>query len=353
MDSFRHLHQATGRIIQHQQSDYLFFGGTAYLGLLINPDYQELVLEGIKKYGLNNGTSRSNNVQLGVYDEAEERMAKRFGFEASALFSSGYLAAQATVQTLSRKGEVIYAPHSHQALWLFGAPKVESTIFDQWLLATISYINESNNDSFVIIANAIDNLTPAQYDFSPLVNIKSTKNITLILDDSHGLAVVNKNAVSADISIFESCQHIEVVLLASLAKGLGTDAGIVLGSKETIAEVKKSPIFMGASPSSPGFVYALVNSEAIYTNAFERLQCNIQFFAEEVKNLSSLKSLERFPVFTSTNPNLYRHLCHKGFLISSFPYPLPHSPLLNRIVISALHEKGDLVKLSEVLQEYG
>ena len=78
MTTFRNLSQSTGRTIHMDDQSYLFFGGTAYLGLLDNKDYIELFKEGIDRYGLNNGTSRTNNVQLGIYAEAEKFMAGRF-----------------------------------------------------------------------------------------------------------------------------------------------------------------------------------------------------------------------------------------------------------------------------------
>ena len=349
MNSFRYLHQPTNRIIHVDQKEYLFFGGTAYLGLLVNEEYQSLFKEGINIYGLNNGTSRSNNVQLGIYDQAEEKLASRFGFEDAALFSSGYLAAQAVVKILAAKGDVHYAPNSHPALWIGEKPEVLADDFQIWLERVVLNINTSANKNFVLIANAIDNLKPELYDFSYLRNIDSRKNVLLILDDSHGLGVVRKNETSAVISALDVAKNIEIVLLASLAKGLGTDAGVVLSSKALINEVKKSPIFMGASPSSPAFIYALLKGEHIYEDAFARLQENISLFQQNIKDDIGLNAVDHFPVFSSMDPNLYRYLSHNDVLISSFPYPLPTSPLLNRVVISALHTPEDLLKLTELL----
>ncbi|WP_240899040.1 aminotransferase class I/II-fold pyridoxal phosphate-dependent enzyme [Sphingobacterium sp. SGL-16] len=352
MNSFRHLHQPTGRIIAMDQREYLFFGGTAYLGLLVNPEYQLLVNEGIQLYGLNNGTSRSNNVQLGIYDEAEAVLATRFGYADAALFSSGYLAAQATVKSLALNGKIYYAPNSHPALWIADKPNVLADDFNEWITLVVKEINDSSEENFVIIANAIDNLKPELYDFTPLKNIELSKKVILILDDSHGLGVVNKDSISANISALSTFTHINVVVVASLAKGLGTDAGLVLGDKEVIAKIKQSPIFMGASPSSPAFIYALVKGENIYKEAFDKLHKNLAFFASIVKPSWGINYVATFPVFTSTNSNLYRHLCQNDILISSFPYPLPTSPLLNRIVISALHSENDIQKLTEVLQSH-
>lgn len=353
MNAFRQLHQPTSRTIEVDQKEYLFFGGTAYLGLLVNQEYQNLVIEGIRKYGLNNGTSRSNNVQLGIYDEAESLMAQRFGYADSAMFSSGYLAAQATVRSLHAE-KVYYAPHTHPALWIGDrAPEVLDQDFGLWGSKVVEDINASTHETSMIISNAIDNLKPERYDFSFLREIDTSKRVCLILDDSHGLAVVKRYATAALVSELSDCTHIEVILLASLAKGLGTDAGLVLGSKACIDRIKKSPIFRGASPSSPGSIYALTKGEKIYEQAFTALHKNIDFFSRHLPSESGFLCAEGFPVFTSTNPHLYRYLYKNQVIISSFPYPLPHSPLLNRVVISALHSQEDLIRLTQVLHDFG
>lgn len=346
MTSFRNLKQTTGRKISAEGTDYLFFGGTAYLGLLTNHEYIDLFKKGIDIYGLNNGTSRSNNIQLGIYDEAEHHLANRFGFAAAAVLSSGYLAAQVAVKALTKNKNVIYAPGSHPALWLNSSPEHQENFID-WSEKTIHDINSSQDTDFAIVSNCIDNLTPCHFDFSFLNKILPNKFITLILDDSHGLGILKRNQVSTNLTEL-NLPNINITVVASLAKGLGTDAGIVLGDKENIALVKKHPIFNGASPSSPAAMYALIHADEIYLKTFERMQTNTNLFRESTKNLN-LNHIENFPVFSSKDPFLYKHLLQKNILISSFPYPLASSPLLNRIVVSALHEENDIRHLAEIL----
>lgn len=348
MRSFQNLQQPTNRSLFVENESYLFLGGTAYLGLLDNPEYIQLYKEGIDKYGLNNGTSRSNNIQQGIYKEAEEKMALRFGFEDSALFSSGYLAAQAAVRALVEDREIIYAPGCHPALWLNSNPNINQ-VFEEWAIQTVTHINHSINKDFILISNCIDNLRPANYDFSVFEQIKGNKDVLFILDDSHGLGIVNKNAVSSEIDLLRGKGNLAIIVVSSLAKGLGTDAGIVLGSHEVIKKVKSNPIFLGASPASPAAIYALIHSDELYEASYNKLQQNIDYFVNQFPEISNLNYIERFPVFSSSDPDLYPYLYTKKILISSFPYPLATSPVLNRIVISALHRAEDLDYLSEII----
>ncbi|ERJ58343.1 PLP-dependent aminotransferase family protein [Sphingobacterium paucimobilis] len=347
MTAFQQLHQPTGRIVTKDKEEYYFFGGTAYLGLLDDPGYIELYKQGIDTYGLNNGTSRSNNVQLGIYDDAEIVLAKRFGFAAVGLLSSGYLAAQVAVRTLSVQKEVLYAPGAHPALWI-DAMLPDRRSFEDWRDATIAYINASEETSFLIVSNTLDNLAPCYHDFAPFVELcDSSKHLFFILDDSHGIGVVKRDAVSVDFGLMDRHQNVEVVLVASLAKGMGTDAGVVMGRHEVIEQIKKHPIFRGASPPSPAAIYALIHGENFYQDAFNRLHDNLASFTGFLKENDKLAFIPDFPVFTSLDPHLYRYFLHQHILISSFPYPLPDSPLLNRIVISALHTAEDLHFLAD------
>lgn len=348
MFSFQNLHQPTKNTIRLQEEDYLFFGGTAYLGLLADPDYIALYKAGIDIYGLNNGTSRSNNIQLGIYAEAESYLANRFGFEAAALLSSGYLAAQVTVRSLCEDAEIYYTPDCHPSLWISESSEVEGSDFNHWVKQTVKRINDSSKNRFVVISNAIDNLKPQLYDFSEFSGISNDKEVIFVLDDSHGIGIVKSNKVSADLSFSEGKDNISVVVLASLAKGLGTDAGVVMASKTIISKIRKHPIFNGASPSAPATLYALMNGNEIYSKALDKLQANIAFFEQAISSSFRFNHAANFPVFSCLDSHLYQHLLKNKILISSFPYPLPHSKLLNRLVISALHSESELSHLIDV-----
>ena len=95
-------------------------------------------------------------------------------------------------------------------------------------------------------------------------------------------------------------------------------------------------------------MYALIHGDAIYEDAFAKLHANIDYFLSKLPIGHGLRHIDRFPVFSSNSAELYQYLVENNILISSFPYPLSTSPLLNRVVLSALHSKVDLDRLVEI-----
>lgn len=344
-ESFGFLETATDREIEVGNKQFLFFGGTAYLGLNRNPEFIDLYLEGIRKYGLNNGTSRSNNVQLAVYRDAEEFAAAYFGAEAALVVSSGFLASQLVIKYFSSVGEVIYAPESHPALWL-GVKPVVSSSFMNWISETVEYINQSKQAKFVLVSNAFDNLKPEYYDFSPLEKVHLDKEVILIIDDSHGLGVMGENG-KGSLSSMPVQSNIAPIVVASLAKGLGVDGGLVLASKNTIRELKQNSMFLGASPPAPAAMYAFSRADEIFRNECKKLQINCRFFEEKLP--AKFTSIKGLPVYYAGEEGLARSLFKENIIISSFPYPQKTDPILNRIVISSVHTSDDISKLVNVL----
>lgn len=358
--------QATGRTIQVGGQKHLFFGGTAYLGLNNHPDFIALFIEGLHKYGLNNGTSRTNNVQLHIYQEAEQHAAQKFGFESALLLSSGFLAAQLTVQTITAGGAgVYYSPSCHPALRLYAGGRHSGHSFspksqpvDQWVQAIVAEINASQQDSFVIISNTIDNVIPTRHNFSGFDTILPTKNIHFILDDSHGLGVYHPDRTSVHTGQLLPAlgDNIKITVVASMAKGMGIDAGIVLGDKHTLNTLTKSPIYIGASPSAPAFLHTFVHGEHIYQSQWHKLRDNIQFFLSQIRK-DQFNFLPDYPVFQLKNPEsnsemrFFDTLFDRNIVISSFPYPDPNDIAVERIVLSAVHEKTDLKELGDALRQ--
>jgi 8-amino-7-oxononanoate synthase len=330
---FNQMQAAAGREIEAGGQRWLFFGGTAYLGLQQHPRMLELYLRGMQQYGINNGTSRNNNVQLAVYSEAEAAAAKRFGAEAALITSSGYLAAQMAVKQLARSAQVLYAPATHPSLWLQENPGVGGS-FEHWALETVSYINSSLHNHFLVISNTLNNLLPESYDFSAFKNVHPHKKIHFLLDDSHGIGILpQRQWVPAHPGF-------SVTLVASMAKGLGTDAGLVLSDAATIAQLKQSSIFLGASPPAPAAMYTFLHAEQICHEQREKLHRNMQYFQQHHKG--ACQYTPGFPVYYFPEAGLFEKLLQQNIVISSFPYPQPADPVLNRVVISSLHTREDI-----------
>ena len=344
--SFSNLSTAlsSGLIIENEE--YLYFGGTAYLGIPQNKDFIKLYVDGIDRYGLNNGTSRGNNVQLGIYNEAEAFAANRFDAEDALITSSGYLAAKLTIQSYAQQGEFRYGPNSHPALWIGDDPK-NNLSFKDWTEKIVAEINDSEAQKWVLLSNSMNNLYPEIYDFSFIKDINSNKNVVLIIDDSHGIGMLNNGiGVLKNVSIVS---NVEVVVVASMAKALGLDAGVVLGSAKAISQLKQSNEFYGASPPSAAGLYAFINAGNIYTEAYQNLQKNVKMFKQKPANKNDWHFVEDFPVFLSKQSDIEQRLLAQKILISSFPYPDRNGKNLNRIVLSSWHSETDILKLIAAL----
>ncbi len=138
-------------------------------------------------------------------------------------------------------------------------------------------------------------------------------------------------------------------MTGSLGKALGLPAGIVLGDRDFVDKVVSSPLFVGASPPAPGYMEAFLKAESLFSNQRQKLKENMAFFFSHIKSYPHLHYKENFPVATFRQTGWAAKLMEKGILISSMAYPYPHSPAVDRIVLSAYHQKEDLEQLVEVI----
>lgn len=330
------------RSIIVENKEYLYFGGTAYLGIPQNKAFLQLYLTGLERYGLNNGTSRGNNVQLTIYDEAELFAATHFGAADGLITSSGYLAAQLTITLLSPHGEVRYAPATHPALWLNETPRAAGS-FTDWTTALTQEINTSDKKNWVIISNSINNLYPEVYDFSFVKEIDKQKSIVLIVDDSHGIGIINGG--KGVFSTLPQQENIEAVVIASMAKALGVDAGLVLGSARVISLLKATNEFNGASPPSAAGLFAFTHAATIYEEERIKLMHLTDHLSSVLEKKREWGFSPGFPVFLSSAPELAERLQQQQILISSFAYPNKNGSLINRVVLSSWHTHADIEEL--------
>lgn len=337
-----------GRSISVNGKSYLYFGGTSYLGLQTDAAFQEIFIKNLKKYGTNYGASRKANVQISVFDEVENYLAKLVGSESCITMSSGYLAGQLVAQTLNTPAyKFFYAPESHSASHI-PSKKPYHTFYD--LNAAVRLHLKSHQSIPVVFMDSIDILGKGYPSFEGIQKLPLDQ-IILVVDDSHGIGIVGKNGDGT----YQSAKELnpkELLVCCSLGKGFGIQAGALLGTKNRIEQFKNTDFFGGASPASPAALSTLIAGERIFEEKRKILEQNIQAFLNSLKNPKLLTYLENYPVFYFSNTQIASFLEKNNFLITNFNYPNEESPLMSRIVLSASHKKEDIILLAKRLNSY-
>ncbi len=334
-----------GRTISVRGNSFLYFGGTSYLGLQTDTTFQELFIQNLKKYGTNYGASRKANVQITVFDEAENHLAKLVGSESCITMSSGYLAGQLVAQTLNSSGnEFFYAPESHSALHI--PSKKHFSSFRELNKAVRKHLKKSKHIP-VILMDSIgisENIYP---HFNAIKELPLEK-VILVVDDSHGIGIIEKNGSGVYNSI-KNLNPKEVLISCSLGKGFGIQAGAILGSKKRMEQFKNSAIYGGASPAAPAALATLIEGATLFKEKQKLLEENIRLFSSSLKNLEAFNYLENYPAFYFSNLEIASFLEKNNILITNFKYPNEDAPVMSRIVLSASHTKEDIKLLAQLL----
>lgn len=327
--------------------EHLFFSGFSYLGLHVHPAFKAALQEGIAQFGTVFISSRAANLQLRLYKELESALAMLLQQPAAATFSSGYLASQAAARYAGSLGQKIYAPGAHPALQTgHFTPSIQS--WQEWTGQTIARVNAAPDNTFVIMADAVNPLTSTQNNFTWLQAIH--RQVTVLIDDSHGLGILGDKGQGI-VSLLPQHPFIRYLISASLAKAYSTQGGVIAGAANDISAIKKQALFTASTPMMPANAWAWLQSGDLHTTQRLTLKKNISLFQSLCPELHNPHAL---PVFLlPDNRDLEQLLLKKNIIISSFSYPYPDSPPVNRTVITALHTPAHLQTLSEALRNSG
>lgn len=334
--------------IKHKGELYTYFGGTNYLGLYHHFRFKRKMLKGVLKYGVHYGASRKSNVSLDIFNKAENKLAELTGAKAALTVSSGYLAGQLVSSLFkSKKHKFFYSPNTHPAL---EREKYKSYIdYESFVEAVNTYLNQDSAKIPVIFFDCIDffgNNYP-HYDWLHKIPIEQC---ILIADDSHGIGITENSGGS--YQLLKEFNPKELIVCSSLGKGFGIGAGAIIGSKKRIKKIRETSFFGGASPASPGQLYAFTKSSEIYEKQYKKLHKNTQNFLKKLRYKEQFIFHPNHPAFGFQNDTLLEYLESNNIVVTKFNYPTKNDPLMCRIVISARHTKMDIEKLVELINTH-
>ncbi|NHF59504.1 aminotransferase class I/II-fold pyridoxal phosphate-dependent enzyme [Flavobacteriaceae bacterium TP-CH-4] len=338
-----------GRELLLNNKKYLYFGGTAYLGLQTDPAFQKLFIQNINTYGTSYGASRKSNIQITIFEEVEAYLSQLVGSEACSTLSSGYLAGQFVVQQLStRDYRLFYAPNTHSAL--FASKTKCYTTFATLNIALREHLSTKSTQIPVVFLDSID-FSGSNYPGFEALKSLPLDQIVLVVDDSHGIGIVGDSGAGV-FRMVEALRPRELIVCCSLGKGFSVQAGAVFAKAKRIRQLTDSDFFGGASPASPASMATLLQAESIYLEKRRKLHDNIEVFLKQLKNPDFFLQMPSHPAFSYTGDPLTDYLRVHHIIVTSFAYPSEAATVMNRIILSAAHTKDDIDRLAEAINSF-
>ena len=348
MNTFR-LDKFPGRQFSFADREYFYFGGTAYLGMQTQQEFQGLLIDNIRKFGSNYGASRLSNVGMDIYEHAEQKLSKWVGSEDALILSSGYLAGQLLANQLSSLGhKLFYGPNTHSSLLIGGHNSYKD--FNSLNSALSEHLESASNSVPVLLIDTIDLPDSKFPDFKALRDLPLSQCI-LVADDSHGLGLVGSEG-RGSFKALKSLNPKEFYLCSSLGKALAIPAGAIFGKRQFITELRNTKMFAGASPPPAAYAAALIEAFPIYRKQLKRLLDLIHYFLVKLKKPEAFDYMENYPVFLYKNPELGEFLLENDICTTFFNYPAEEESWQSRIVISAAHTKEDIELLADVINKF-
>jgi 7-keto-8-aminopelargonate synthetase-like enzyme len=333
--------------------EYDFYSGTSYLGMNQDADFKKLLIDGMNRYGMSFGSSRNGNLQLDIYDQAEEKMARWVGAEKALTVSSGMLAGQVVAQYLKTQNTTFfYAPSSHSANFHEPNLSLPNISFEDWVSNICQEISEQNAQHSVIVCNSCDALKLNLYHFDWTGQLPQNQTITLVIDDSHGLGITGENG-SGIFKQIRVNENVKLVVVSSLHKAMGIAGGVVFADNDLIHTLRNTAFFASCSPIAPAYLYAYLHADEIFERNRQKLKANIQRFSSQLSDSQSLFNfIENYPVYYSLRDELYDFLFQKEIFIYSFAYPIKTGKPNTRIVLSSWHTNSQIDYLIAKVKEF-
>ncbi|MFV8372824.1 aminotransferase class I/II-fold pyridoxal phosphate-dependent enzyme [Flavobacterium sp. LB2P74] len=338
------VNQFPDRIIEIDNTDYLYFGGTAYLGIPTHPEFQKLLIQNILQWGTAYGSSRSANIQLTAYENGERFLANFVKVDAALTLSSGMLAGKLVIEALTPETDLFFHfPDTHTAIKAINSiPFFIGNELNPRLLDNVP-------EKITILTDAVPSFHVKPIDLSVLNLIPSNKEITLIVDESHSLGILGTNGCG----IFSNIDLPNIkrkIMIASLGKAFGLTGGVIASDSEFINQMTVHDTFVSSAGMNAAFVQTMADAAAIYLQQHQKLKDNLNYVEAHLIKNKTIDFDPNYPLIYPEIEGINKIFTSNKIIVTNFKYPTDTKDL-NRIVITANHKKEDLDKIIHILNQ--
>ena len=338
--SLRTIESAQGPKVMLDGREVLLLCSNDYLGLAGDQRVRDAAAEAAAQWGAGAGGSPLVSGHMGIHRELEQRLAELKGTEACVLFGSGFLANTGVVAALASDGVVASDELNH------------ASIVDGCRLAraqTLVYPHGSvPTGADVIVTDAVFSMDG---DVAPLVDLVET-GARVIVDEAHATGVIGAEGRGL---VHELGLQNEVITIGTLGKALGSYGAFVCCDAKTadfLVNRARTLIYSTALPP-PSIGAALRALELMDRSLVGRLHANARVLrgalGVEVNDMPIVPL-----VFGEPEEALARCAAalEEGVFAQAIrPPTVPPGTSRLRVVATAAHDPGDLLRAGAVLNE--
>jgi 7-keto-8-aminopelargonate synthetase-like enzyme len=338
------VNQFPDRTIEIDNEEYLYFGGTAYLGLPTHPEFQKLLIKNILRWGTAYGSSRSANIQLNAYEDGEQFLADFIKADVTLTVSSGMLAGKLVVETLTPETDSFFHfPDTHAAikvpnsLPVFIGEKLNPRLLD------------NTNEKITILTDSVPSFHVQPIDLIILNSIPSNKQITLVIDESHSLGILGTNGCG----IFSTTNLPNIkrkIMVSSLGKAFGLTGGVIASDSEFINQLANHDTFVSSAGMNAAFMQTMADAAAIFFQQHQKLKDNLNYINTHLIKNRAIHFDPDYPLIYPEIEGINEIFTANKIIVTNFKYPTDTKDL-NRIVITANHKKEDLDIIIHLLNQ--
>jgi 8-amino-7-oxononanoate synthase len=241
--------------------EYLYFGGTSYLGLAGREEVILAGCEALRRFGIHTSTSRSGYGNCSLTLQVERLAADFFGTAGAFYFASGYAGNHILIQALAHRADVALIDESAhfclvEAAQLLGRP-IESFRHgdpdDLW-----QKLHQLARQRPLVLTDGVFSMTGevAPLDLY-LAVLREYSTATLLVDDAHGIGTIGRNGRGTleHLGLWDEAaasdpakDGLGIFVCGTLSKAIGGHGGVLPGSLALLERVRQtSHYYEGAS----------------------------------------------------------------------------------------------------------
>lgn len=334
----------------------LMFGSNSYLGLTNHPKVKEAAKRAIDKYGTGCAGSRFLNGTLDLHLELERRLAEYVGKEAALCFSTGFLANQGALSSLTGRNDYIILDELDHASIIDGSRLSFSKVVKyrhnnmEDLEAKLSALPQSSIR--LIVVDGVFSMEGDIARLPEIVALADTYGASVMVDDAHGLGVIGVNGAGT-ASHFGLTDKVDVIM-GTFSKSFASLGGFIAGDKDVIEYLKhaaRSLIFSASmTPAAAASVIATLDIIQSEPEHIQRLWDNTNYARNLLKeaglDTGDVSETPVIPIYIRNEESVFRitrMLQDEGIFVNPVVPPAvqPDATLI-RFSLMATHTFGQI-----------